>query len=120
VFSVAGAASLFVSLVARIFTHPGGYAKDVIEALGILKDLLQSSTSRTFSDMEKSTLRTDALHSKSLDKALALHTSYAYSAYELRIGRVPIKAIKPLLITVNRIREELAWGRVPSLEGWET
>ena len=119
-FSVAGAASLFVSLVARIFTHPGGYAKDVIDALGILKDLLQSSTSRTFSDMEKLTLRADALHSKSLDKALALHTSYAYSAYELRIGRVPIKAIKPLLITVNRIREELAWGRVPSLEGWET
>ncbi|CAE6336575.1 unnamed protein product [Rhizoctonia solani] len=120
VFSVAGAASLFVSLVARIFTHPGGYAKDVIDALGILKDLLQSSTSKTFLDLEKSTLRTEILHRKSLDKALALHTSYAYSAYELRIGRVPIKAIKPLLITVNRIREELAWGRVPSLEGWET
>ncbi|KAF8746408.1 Fusaric acid resistance protein-like [Rhizoctonia solani] len=112
--------SLFVSLVARIFTHPGGYAKDVIDALGILKDLLHNSTSRTFSDLEKSMLRTETLHSKSLDKALALHTSYAYSAYELRIGRVPIKVIKPLLITVNRIREELAWGNVPALEGWET
>ncbi|KAF8682374.1 Fusaric acid resistance protein-like [Rhizoctonia solani] len=120
IFSVAGAASLFVSLVARIFTHPGGYAKDVIDALGILKDLLHNSTSRTFSDLEKSMLRTETLHSKSLDKALALHTSYAYSAYELRIGRVPIKVIKPLLITVNRIREELAWGNVPALEGWET
>ncbi|CAE6417908.1 unnamed protein product [Rhizoctonia solani] len=120
VFSVAGAASLIVSLIARIFTHSGGYAKDVIDALGILKDLLQNSTSRTFFDGTNSILHTEALHSKSLDKALALHTSYAYSAYELRIGRVPIKAIKPLLITVNRIREELAWGKVPALEGTET
>ncbi|EUC59435.1 fusaric acid resistance-like protein [Rhizoctonia solani AG-3 Rhs1AP] len=120
VFSVAGAASLVVSLVARIFTHPGGYAKDVIDALGILKDLLQNSTSQTFSDGTNSILRTETLYSKSLDKALALHTSYAYSAYELRIGKVPIKAIKPLLITVNRIREELAWGKVPALEGTET
>ncbi|KAL5635301.1 hypothetical protein ACGC1H_004175 [Rhizoctonia solani] len=120
VFSVAGAASLIVSLVARIFTHPGGYAKDVIDALGILKNLLQNSTSQTFFDDTNSILRTEMLHSKSLDKALALHTSYAYSAYELRIGRVPIKAIKPLLITVNRIREELAWGKVPALEGTET
>ncbi|KAJ1309455.1 hypothetical protein OPQ81_006231 [Rhizoctonia solani] len=120
VFSVAGAVSLAVSLVARIFTHPGGYAKDVIDALGILQDLLQSSTSHTFSENSNSIQRTEMLHSKSLDKALALHTSYAYSAYELRIGRVPIKAIKPLLITVNRIREELAWGKVPALEGTET
>ncbi|CUA71591.1 hypothetical protein RSOLAG22IIIB_09680 [Rhizoctonia solani] len=120
VFSVAGAASFAVSLVARIFSHPGGYAKDVIDALGILKDLLQNSTSRTFFDGANSILRTETLYSKSLDKALALHTSYAYSAYELRIGRVPIKAIKPLLTTVNRIREELAWGKVPALEGTET
>ncbi|KAH7318023.1 hypothetical protein B0J17DRAFT_686599 [Rhizoctonia solani] len=111
---------LIVSLVARIFTHPGGYAKDVIDALGILKELLHSSTSHAFSESMNSTLRAETLHGKSLDKALALHTSYAYSAYELRIGRVPIKAIKPLLITVNRIREELAWGKVPALEGTET
>ncbi|KAG8682714.1 hypothetical protein FRC11_014504, partial [Ceratobasidium sp. 423] len=119
-FSVAGAASLVISLIARIFTHPGGYAKDVIDALEILRDLLQHSTSQILFDSEKPISRTEALHAKSLDKALALHTSYAYSAYELRIGRVPIKAIKPLLNTINRIREELAWGKVPALEGSET
>ncbi|CEL51517.1 putative protein C26F1,08c OS=Schizosaccharomyces pombe (strain 972 / ATCC 24843) GN=SPAC26F1.08c PE=4 SV=1 [Rhizoctonia solani AG-1 IB] len=119
-FAVAGAASLIVSLVARIFTHPGGYAKDVIDVLEALKDLLQQSTSQTLLDSEKPLQQTEVLHTKSLDKALALHTSYAYSAYELRIGRVPIKAIKPLLSTINRIREELAWGRVPALEGTET
>ncbi|KAF8710315.1 Fusaric acid resistance protein-like, partial [Rhizoctonia solani] len=119
-FGVAGAASLVVSLIARIFTHPGGYAKDVIDVLEALKDLVQSSTSQTLFGNDKPASQTESLHTKSLDKALALHTSYAYSAYELRIGRVPIKAIKPLLITINRVREELAWGRVPALEGTET
>ncbi|CAE6436535.1 unnamed protein product [Rhizoctonia solani] len=119
-FSVAGGASLVVSLIARIFTHPGGYATDVIEVLGIIKDLLQYSTSQALSESEKPVMPTETLHTKSLDKALALHISYAYSAYELRIGRVPIKAIKPLMITVNRIREELAWGKVPVREGSET
>ncbi|CAE6336631.1 unnamed protein product [Rhizoctonia solani] len=119
-FAVAGAASLVVSLIARIFTHPGGYAKDVIDVLEALKELLRCSTSQTLFDSEKPLLQTEILYTKSLDKALALHTSYAYSAYELRIGRVPIKAIKPLLITINLIREELAWGRVPALEGTET
>ncbi|CAE6450202.1 unnamed protein product [Rhizoctonia solani] len=118
--SVVGAASLSVSLVARVFKHPGGYATDVIEVLGILKDLLRHSTSHTLIDSEKPVLQTETLHTKSLDKALALHISYAYSAYELRVGRVPIKAIKPLLTTVNLIREELAWGEIPALEGTET
>jgi hypothetical protein len=116
VCSVAGAASLTVSLVARIFTHPGGYAKDVIDALQVLNELVQLSTAQTFSpDTDKPASRIEALHSTSLDKALALHVSYAYSAFELRLGRVPIKAIKPLLTTVNRVREELAWGKVSSL-----
>ncbi|CAE6402254.1 unnamed protein product [Rhizoctonia solani] len=119
-FSIAGAASLLVSLVAQLFTHPGGYANDLVDVVEIIKDLLQHSTSQTITNGQKSTLQTGTLHSKSLDKALALHISYAYSVYELRVGKVPVKAIKPLLITVNRIREALAWGKAPALEGTET
>ncbi|KAB5593121.1 Fusaric acid resistance-like protein [Ceratobasidium theobromae] len=120
VCSVAGAASLVVSLIARIFTHPGGYATDVIDALGVLKELLQLSTVQTFSPDAKASSRIETLHGTSLDKALALHVSYAYSAFELRLGRVPIKAIKPLLTTVNRVREELAWGKVSSVRFTDT
>ncbi|KAG8691597.1 hypothetical protein FRC08_010124, partial [Ceratobasidium sp. 394] len=133
VCSVAGAASLVVSLVARIFTHPGGYPKDVIDALGLLKSLLELSTAQAFphppepasTDLyltpSAHSIRTIAtnteppsqlemLQKACLDASLALHGSYAYSAFELRIGRVPVKDIKPLLTTVNRMREELAWG----------
>ncbi|KAG8716920.1 hypothetical protein FRC09_015010 [Ceratobasidium sp. 395] len=133
VCSVAGAASLVVSLVARIFTHPGGYPKDVIDALGRLKSLLELSTAQAFPQRQAppntdlcltpsaSSLKTittsseppsqiEALQKSCLDDSLTLHGSYAYSAFELRIGRVPVKDIKPLLNTINRLREELAWG----------
>ncbi|KAG8735520.1 hypothetical protein FRC10_010422 [Ceratobasidium sp. 414] len=130
VCAVAGAASLVVALVARIFVPSGGYAKDAISALGLLKDLVRLATTCTIdSPLSPSTrppspdptvtsatiLPTptlEALQHSCLDASLALHSSYAYSAFELRIGRVHISHIRPLLATVGRMREELAWGVV--------
>lgn len=128
VCAVAGGASLVVALGARIFVPGGGYAKDVIDAFGLLKDLVRLATSQTIdppfqpssptlavpidpaSPQKIQTL--EALQRSCLDSSLSLHSSYAYSAFELRIGRVPITDIKPLLATVDRVREELAWGVV--------
>ncbi|KAG9082338.1 hypothetical protein FRC06_005114, partial [Ceratobasidium sp. 370] len=130
VCAIAGAASLVVALVARIFVPSGGYAKDAISALGLLKDLVRLATTRTIdSPLSPSTrppspnptmtsatvLPTptlEALQQSCLDASLALHSSYAYSAFELRLGRVHISHIRPLLATVGRMREELAWGVV--------
>ncbi|CAE6441134.1 unnamed protein product [Rhizoctonia solani] len=132
VCSIACAASLFVAFCARIFVPSGGYAKDAINALGLLKDLVHLATTRTIDPPISTHTRPpsptptvienpvpaqpvqslEALQHKCLDASLALHTSYAYSAFELRIGRVPINLIKPLLTTIGRVREELAWGVV--------
>lgn len=132
VCAIAAAASLFVALVARIFVPTGGYAKDAIGALGLLKDLVHLATTRTIDPPLSATTRPssptptvtpnpvppkaaqtlEALQRSCLEASLALHTSYAYSAFELRIGRVPVSHIRPLLATVGRVREELAWGVV--------
>lgn len=132
VCAIAAAASLFVALVARIFVPPGGYAKDAIGALGLLKDLVRLATTRTIDPPISAATRPssptptvtsnpvppkpaqtlEALQRSCLEASLALHTSYAYSAFELRIGRVPVSYIRPLLATVGRVREELAWGVV--------
>ncbi|KAF8599056.1 hypothetical protein BDV93DRAFT_477885 [Ceratobasidium sp. AG-I] len=131
---IAGGSSLFVALVARFFVPNGGYAKDTINALGLLKDLVRLATTRnidplpasatappspspTMTDGRPPTPRApvptlESLQRSCLDASLALHASYAYSAFELRIGRVPVSQIKPLLATVGRVREELAWGIV--------
>ncbi|KAG9087297.1 hypothetical protein FS749_003022 [Ceratobasidium sp. UAMH 11750] len=112
--------------------HPGGYPEDVINALGRLKSLFELFTAQTFSQPPEpapaglcstpsapsiKTIPTNTeppsqlemLQKLCLDASLALHRSYAYSAFELRIGRVLVKDIEPLLTTVNRMREELAW-----------
>ncbi|KAG8705778.1 hypothetical protein FRC11_008787, partial [Ceratobasidium sp. 423] len=132
VCTIACAASLFVAFCARIFVPAGGYAKDAINALGLLKDLVHLATTRTIDPPISALTRPssptptaienpvpaqpaqslEALQRKCLDASLALHISYAYSAFELRVGRVPISLIKPLLTTVGRVREELAWGVV--------
>ncbi|KAG8686289.1 hypothetical protein FRC08_012643, partial [Ceratobasidium sp. 394] len=130
VCAIAGAASLFVALGARIFVPSGGYAKDAISALGLLKDLVRLATTRTIDSPLSPSTRPpspdptvtsatvspsptlEALQRSCLDASLALHSSYAYSAFELRVGRVHISHIRPLLATVGRMREELAWGVV--------
>jgi hypothetical protein len=133
VCAVAGAASLVVALVARAFVPNGGYAKDAITALGLLKDLVRLATTRTIdphlspsaepsspsptvastqASTEALAPTLEALQRCCLDASLTLHTSYAYSAFELRIGRVSVSHIRPLLATVGRVREELAWGVV--------
>ncbi|CAE6444637.1 unnamed protein product [Rhizoctonia solani] len=129
---IACGSSLVVAFGARIFVPAGGYAKDSINALGLLKDLVHLATTRTIDPPisaltrpssptptvtnhpvpAQSTQSLEALQRKCLDASLALHTSYSYSAFELRIGRVPISFIKPLLTTIGRVREELAWGVV--------
>ena len=42
--------------------------------------------------------------------SFALNQSYAQATFELRIGRVGVKSIKPLLGTIEHIRRELSWG----------
>ncbi|EUC59436.1 fusaric acid resistance-like protein [Rhizoctonia solani AG-3 Rhs1AP] len=132
VFSIACAASLFVAFGARIFVPAGGYAKDAINALGLLKGLVNLATTRTIDSPIEELVHSssptltvtenpvsaspgqslETLQQACLDASLALYSSYAYSAFELRIGRVPINLVRPLLTTIGRVREELAWGVV--------
>ncbi|KAG8683190.1 hypothetical protein FRC09_016241, partial [Ceratobasidium sp. 395] len=130
VCAVAGTASLVVALIARIFVPGGGYARDAISALGLLKDLVRLATTRTIDSPQLPSTRPpspdptvtsatvspsptlESLQQACLDASLVLHSSYAYSAFEFRVGRVPVSHIRPLLATVGRVREELAWGVV--------
>lgn len=132
VCATACAASLCVALVARIFVPSGGYAKDIIDALGLLKDFVRLATTRTIDPPLSAVTRSssptltatskptsykavptlEALQKSCREASLALSTSYDCSTFELRIGRVHISKIEPLIATVERIREELVCGVV--------
>lgn len=104
----------------------------MIDALGLLKNLVRLATTRTIdpplsaetrSSSPTLTLNSDPTPAKpppsveDLRKsyqqaAFSLPASYAYSAFELRTGRVHISHIKYLVDTVERIREGLTCGVV--------
>lgn len=45
-----------------------------------------------------------------LSRSIKLNESYSQAAFELRIGRLSLRSIRPLIGTVEHLRRELAWG----------
>ncbi|KAG2147365.1 hypothetical protein BD769DRAFT_1415945 [Suillus cothurnatus] len=53
------------------------------------------------------------LHVELVRRSVILNEMYYQAAFELRIGRVSVKSLKPLLGMVEHLRRELSWGMVP-------
>ncbi|KAG1883151.1 hypothetical protein F4604DRAFT_1741037 [Suillus subluteus] len=53
------------------------------------------------------------LHAELVHRSVILNEMYYQAAFELRIGRVSVKSLKPLLGMVEHLRRELSWGMVP-------
>ncbi|KAI0047054.1 hypothetical protein FA95DRAFT_1493111 [Auriscalpium vulgare] len=55
-----------------------------------------------------------ALMTSLLPQSVLLNTAYAQAAFELRVGRLSVQSLKPLIGIVEHIRRELSWGRSPA------
>ncbi|KAG1849064.1 hypothetical protein C8R48DRAFT_729509 [Suillus tomentosus] len=53
------------------------------------------------------------LHGELVHQSVILNEMYCQAAFELRVGRVSVKSLKPLLGMVEHLRRELSWGMVP-------
>lgn len=53
------------------------------------------------------------LHVELLHRSVMLNEMYCQAAFELRMGRVSVKSLKPLLGMVEHLRRELSWGMLP-------
>ncbi|KAG1754200.1 hypothetical protein EDB19DRAFT_1665235 [Suillus lakei] len=53
------------------------------------------------------------LHVELIRRSVILNEMYYQAAFELRIGRVSVKSLKPLLGMVEHLRRELSWGMIP-------
>ncbi|KAL0947218.1 hypothetical protein HGRIS_013335 [Hohenbuehelia grisea] len=51
-----------------------------------------------------------ALHDQLFKISVNLNQSYSQASFELRVGRIGVKSIKPLIGTIEHLRRELAWG----------
>ncbi|OBZ75721.1 Uncharacterized protein C26F1.08c [Grifola frondosa] len=53
------------------------------------------------------------LHIQLLQRSIKLNEFYSQAAFELRIGRLGLKSIRPFIGVVEHLRRELAWGMGP-------
>ncbi|KAH8983677.1 hypothetical protein EDB86DRAFT_2811253 [Lactarius hatsudake] len=110
----------FICLISNILllrwlsTH---FARKIVNSLSKLRECLNTSlneTSSTSREGGSGSLDVVSRRRKLLDELLAesiqLDFAYSIAAFELRLGRVEVASIKPLIGVVENVRKELSWG----------
>ncbi|KAL0578438.1 hypothetical protein V5O48_003537 [Marasmius crinis-equi] len=80
-------------------------AHDVADVLQSLHQCLQAHLDHS---LDKDAM--SRLHQKLLKQTVALSGTYSQASFELRIGRVGVKTLKPLIGSVEHLRREISWG----------
>ncbi|KAF9489836.1 hypothetical protein BDN71DRAFT_1455486 [Pleurotus eryngii] len=86
------------------------FATDIATAFAISHDCLSHSLEAAFSCSHTPI----AAQNQLLKMSVALNQRYSEASFELRVGRVGVKSIKPLIGTIEHLRRELSWGMVHS------
>ncbi|KAF8652680.1 hypothetical protein AX16_004186 [Volvariella volvacea WC 439] len=110
---VTPAVATLVSSLLLLQWSSSQFASDVAATFGELHSCLVNNLSNTFFDDYKqfpTTWKDYGVQEDLVNRSIALNTVYRQSAFELRIGRIDIKTIKPLIASVEQLRRELSWG----------
>ncbi|KAF9264928.1 hypothetical protein L218DRAFT_1076360 [Marasmius fiardii PR-910] len=106
-----GAGSSLVACFLVLRWSSAQLAHDVAESLHSLHQSLQAHLD-PHSDPDVVT----RFHQKLLKQTVALGVSYHQASFEVRIGRIAVKTIKPLIGTVEHLRRGISWGTaIPKL-----
>ncbi|KAJ3777872.1 hypothetical protein FB446DRAFT_77222 [Lentinula raphanica] len=98
-------------------------AEDIASALSSLHQCLEANLELPFqfNSSRSPSVSTNIILTGLRAKAVALNSSYQQASFELRVGRIGVKSIKPLISTVEHLRRELSWGMMfPQLENQDT
>ncbi|KAJ3748883.1 hypothetical protein DFH05DRAFT_612900 [Lentinula detonsa] len=86
-------------------------AEDIASALSSLHRCLEANLQLPFqSSSPSSTSIPNTILTGLRAKAVALNSSYQQASFELRVGHIGVKSIKPLISTVEHLRREISWG----------
>ncbi|KDQ12279.1 hypothetical protein BOTBODRAFT_161808 [Botryobasidium botryosum FD-172 SS1] len=106
---LAAATSLIPSLL--FVRKCNSFPQQVVDAFQVSRSILRMHIHQYFTDArveDSGSMR--SLQAQLLDRSVDLHGSYARSVFELRIGRLSPKYMKPFVGIVDRVRSELSWG----------
>jgi hypothetical protein len=89
------------------------FARTVANAFSDLHECLSITMDESFS-LDGANQNIASRHKRLLDQLLAesvqLDLAYSIAAFELRLGRLSVASIKPLIAVVENTRRELSWG----------
>ncbi|RDB24188.1 Uncharacterized protein C26F1.08c [Hypsizygus marmoreus] len=85
------------------------FARDVAACFSKLHACLLHHLGEAFSEIQPTVLN-DNIHKELLRRSVALNPVYQQAAFELRIGRLSVKSLKPFIGTIEHLRQELSWG----------
>ncbi|KAJ4483288.1 hypothetical protein J3R30DRAFT_3447405 [Lentinula aciculospora] len=89
-------------------------AQDIASALSSLHQCLEANLQSPFQSDSQSPSQSPSTANVTLTglraKAVALNSSYQQASFELRVGRIGVKSMKPLVSIVEHLRREMSWG----------
>ncbi|TFK55317.1 hypothetical protein OE88DRAFT_1780799 [Heliocybe sulcata] len=103
---------LFSSMLLLHWTS-AHFGDEVSAAFVTVRNCLSMSLDKAFSNYgAKDTASTGLrqMHKELLQKSISINAAYSEAAFELRIGRLSVKSIKPLIGIIEHLRRELSWG----------
>jgi hypothetical protein len=86
------------------------FATDLASAFGDLHTSLSSVLACAFEEKTPTAYNHTTAQSLLLKKSVTLNANYQQASFELRLGRLSVKAVRPLIAVVEYTRRELAWG----------
>ncbi|TFY72380.1 hypothetical protein EVG20_g641 [Dentipellis fragilis] len=89
------------------------FAHEISATFTHLHECLSLSLEEAFGDSKNETTiirKHNQILDKLLQEFIGLNLAYSEAAFELRVGRLSFKSIKPLISVVEHLRRELSWG----------
>ncbi|KZT66828.1 hypothetical protein DAEQUDRAFT_729793 [Daedalea quercina L-15889] len=86
------------------------FEKEMAATFALLQKRLSVSLEHIGKDLAVEPEEYVKLRKELFQRSVRLNETYSQAAFELRVGRLSLKSIRPLIGTVEHLRRELAWG----------
>ncbi|OCH95253.1 hypothetical protein OBBRIDRAFT_614539 [Obba rivulosa] len=110
---ICSASLLFVMSILR--WSSSSFEKEMVETLAALRQCLSMSldhiSTEKASSVDPSAYR--QLCDQLLCRSIGLNETYSQAAFDIRIGRLSLKSIRPFIGIIEHLRRELVWGMSP-------
>ncbi|TFY68062.1 hypothetical protein EVJ58_g1227 [Rhodofomes roseus] len=86
------------------------FEKEMVATFVLLQKYMAASLEQIGKDLTDEPEEYVKLRNQLFQRSVHLNETYSQAAFEMRVGRLSLKSIRPLIGIVEHLRRELAWG----------